>query len=400
MTHPLEGIRVIDLTSVLSGPLCTMMLGDAGADVIKVEAPSGDQARTWGPPFWGDQGTEFLAVNRNKRSIVLDLKTPEGRDALFKLCESADVLVENYRRGVPERLGIDYETMHKRFPRLVYCSISGFGDSGPRRNEAAYDSVMQAFVGIMHMTGSPGGPPVRASISVCDVSAALYANQGILLALAARARTGRGQRVEASLFESQIALTLFRAVGYFATGKAPAGKLGSASAHLAPYEVYPTADGDIMIAALNDGLYCKLVLAMDLPALASDPDFAVNALRVKNRMRLNTALKARFAERTAKEWVSILTSAGVPCSGINTIEDALNDPQTASRDMIMDLQHTSLGAIKVPGIPIKLSETPGSGRRAPPLLGEHQEEVLRESGFSAQEIAALKPGRTKPSAGH
>ena len=303
-------------------------------------------------------------------------------------------------RSVPERLGIDYETIHKRFPRLVYCSISGFGDSGPRRNEAAYDSVMQAFVGIMHMTGSPGGPPVRASISVCDVSAALYANQGILLALAARARSGRGQRVEASLFESQIALTLFRAVGYFATGKAPAGKLGSASAHLAPYEVYPTADGDIMIAALNDGLYCKLVLAMDLPALASDPDFAVNALRVKNRMRLNTALKARFAERTAKEWVSILTSAGVPCSGINTIEDALNDPQTASRDMIMDLQHTSLGAIKVPGIPIKLSETPGSGRRAPPLLGEHQEEVLRESGFSAQEIAALKPGRTKPSAGH
>ena len=400
MTQPLEGIRVIDLTSVLSGPLCTMMLGDAGADVIKVEAPSGDQARTWGPPFWGDQGTEFLAVNRNKRSIVLDLKTPEGRDALFKLCESADVLVENYRRGVPERLGIDYETMHKRFPRLVYCSISGFGDSGPRRNEAAYDSVMQAFVGIMHMTGSPGGPPVRASISVCDVSAALYANQGILLALAARARTGRGQRVEASLFESQIALTLFRAVGYFATGKAPAGKLGSASAHLAPYEVYPTADGDIMIAALNDGLYCKLVLAMDLPALASDPDFAVNALRVKNRVGLNAALKARFAERTAKEWVSILTSSGVPCSGINTIEDALNDPQTAARDMIMNLQHTSLGEIKVPGIPVKLSETPGSGRRAPPLLGEHQEEVLRESGFSALEIAALKPRQTKPSAGH
>ena len=400
MTQPLEGIRVIDLTSVLSGPLCTMMLGDAGADVIKVEAPSGDQARTWGPPFWGDQGTEFLAVNRNKRSIVLDLKTPEGRDALFKLCESADVLVENYRRGVPERLGIDYETMHKRFPRLVYCSISAFGDSGPRRNEAAYDSVMQAFVGIMHMTGSPGGPPVRASISVCDVSAALYANQGILLALAARARSGRGQRVEASLFESQIALTLFRAVGYFATGKAPAGKLGSASAHLAPYEVYPTADGDIMIAALNDGLYHKLVLAMDLPALASDPDFAVNALRVKNRVGLNAALKARFAERTAKEWVSILTSAGVPCSGINTIEDALNDPQTAARDMIMNLQHTSLGEIKVPGIPIKLSETPGSGRRAPPLLGEHQEEVLRESGFSALEIAALKPRQTKPSAGH
>lgn len=400
MTLPLEGVRVVDLTSVLSGPLCTMMLGDAGADVIKVEAPAGDQARTWGPPFWGDQGAEFLAVNRNKRSIVLDLKTPEARQVLFKLCESADVLVENYRRGVPERLGIDYATLHEINPRLVYCSISGFGDSGPRRDEAAYDSVMQAFAGIMHMTGAPGGPPVRASVSICDVSAALYANQGILLALAARQRTGRGQRVEASLFESQIALMLFRAVGYFATGKAPAGRLGSASAHLAPYEVYATADGDIMIAALNDGLFRKLADAMELPALANDPDFATNALRVKNRVALNAQLKARFAMRTTRAWSQIITDAGVPCSAINSIEDALHDPQTAARDMIMELQHTSLGTIKVPGIPIKLSDTPGSGRRAPPLLGEHQAEVLRELGLSAEEIVALTPKGARAAGGH
>ncbi len=400
MIMPLEGIRVVDLTAVLSGPLCTMMLGDAGADVIKVEPPSGDQVRTWGPPFWGDQGTEFLAVNRNKRSIVLDLKTPEGKQTLFRMCEQADVLVENYRRGVPERLGIDYETMRKVNPRLVYCSISGFGDSGPRRDQAAYDSVMQAFVGIMHMTGTPGGPPVRASVSVCDVSAALYANQGILLALAARERTGRGQRVEASLFESQIALMLFRAVGYFATGKAPSGKMGSASPHLAPYEVYPTADGDIMIAALNDGLYHKLAQALGLPALASDPRFTTNALRVKNRDELNVQLKARLAERTTREWSQVITDAGVPCSGINTIADALNDPQTAARDMIMTLQHTSLGEIKVPGIPIKLSDTPGSGRRAPPLLGQHQAEVLKEFGLSAQEIEAVTPEIRQPRPGH
>ena len=394
MTGALDGLRVIDLTSVLSGPLCTMMLGDAGADVIKVEAPAGDQARKWGPPFWDDQGCEFLAVNRNKRSIVLDLKTPLGRQALFRLCEHADVLVENYRRGVPERLGIDFETLRKLNPRLIYCSISGFGDSGPRRDQAAYDSVMQAFVGIMHMTGAPGTPPARASISICDIGAAMYANQAILLALAARERTGRGQRVEASLFESQIAFMLYRAVAYFATGKPPAGKLGSAAAHLAPYEVYPTADGELMIAALNDGLFRKLADAMEIPELADDPSFNTNEKRVRNRDALNAKLTARFHARSTTDWADRITAAGVPCSRINSIVDALQDPQTEARDMIMELEHTTLGRIKVPGLPIKLSDTPGSGRRAPPLLGEHQREVLTEFGFSADEIAALPTAPT------
>jgi crotonobetainyl-CoA:carnitine CoA-transferase CaiB-like acyl-CoA transferase len=390
MTTALEGIRVIDLTSVLAGPFCTMMLGDAGADVIKVESPAGDQARTWGPPFWGDQGAEFLAVNRNKRSIVLDLKTRKARGVLFDLCKTADVFVENYRRGVTERLGIDYESIRKVNPRIVYCSISGFGDSGPRRDQAAYDSVMQAFVGIMHMTGAPGTPPTRASVSICDMSAAMYANQAILLALAARARTGRGQRVEASLFESQIAWLAFRAVGYFATGKAPGGKLGSASAHLAPYQVYATADGDLMVAALNNGLFKKLAVAMDLPELADDPDYATNAKRVQHREALNAKLMERFVTRGTVEWAKRLTDAGVPCSRINTVEDVLLDPQTEARNMIMQLEHPTLGAIKVPGIPIKLSDTPGSGRRAPPLLGQHQHEVLEELGLSREDIEALR----------
>ena len=389
MSTALEGIKVIDLTSVLAGPFCTMMLGDAGADVIKVESPTGDQARTWGPPFWGDQGAEFLAVNRNKRSIVLDLKNPEARDVLFELCKTADIFVENYRRGVPERLGIDYESIRKVNPRIIYCSISGFGDSGPRREQAAYDSVMQAFVGIMHMTGAPGAPPTRASVSVCDMGAAMYANQAILLALVARAHTGRGQRVEASLFESQIAWLAFRAVGYFATGKVPGGKLGSASAHLAPYQVYPTADGDLMVAALNNGLYVKLVVAMGLPELAEAPDYKTNALRVKHREALNAILMERFATCGTVEWAKRLTDAGVPCSRINTVEDVLLDPQTAARNMIMDLEHPTLGPIKVPGIPIKLSDTPGSGRRAPPLLGEHQHEVLGELGLTREAIDAL-----------
>jgi len=386
----LDGIRVIDLTSALAGPFCTMMLGDAGADVIKVEPPAGDSTRGWGPPFWGDQGAEFLAVNRNKRSIVLDLKKDEARDALLALCRTADVFVENYRRGVPERLGIDYESLRKINPRLVYCSISGFGDGGPRRLQPAYDSVMQAFVGIMHMTGAPGTPPARASVSICDIGAAMYANQAILLGLAARERTGRGQRVEASLFESQIAWLLFRAVGYFATGKVPAGKLGSASAHIVPYQSYPTADGDLMVGVLNDGLYRRLVTVMGLPELAEHPDFVTNAQRVKNRSVLNAKLEACFAQRSTAEWETIITEAGVPCSRINTIEDALLDPQTAARDMIMTLEHATLGAIKVPGIPIKMSETSGSGRRAPPLLGQHQEEVLTEIGMSREAISALR----------
>ena len=393
MATALEGIKVIDLTSVLAGPFCTMMLGDAGADVIKVEAPAGDQSRTWGPPFWGDQGAEFLAVNRNKRSIVLDLKTAEARAVLFDLCQTADVFVENYRRGVPERLGIDYESIRRVNPRIIYCSISGFGDSGPRREQAAYDSVMQAFVGIMHMTGAPGTPPTRASVSVCDMGAAMYANQAILLALLARARTGRGQRVEASLFESQIAWLAFRAVGYFATGKVPGGKLGSASAHLAPYQVYSTADGDLMVAALNNGLYIKLVVAMGLPELAEAPDYLTNASRVKHRDALNAILMARFATLGTVEWVKRLADAGVPCSRINTVEDVLLDPQTAARDMIMDLEHPTLGPIKVPGIPIKMSDTPGSGRRAPPLLGEHQHEVLGELALSRAAIDALRAGK-------
>ncbi|MDH5342867.1 MAG: CoA transferase [Betaproteobacteria bacterium] len=388
----LDGIKVIDLTSALAGPLCTMMLGDAGAEVIKVEPPGGDAARGWGPPFWGDQGAEFLAINRNKRSIVLDLKQSEAREALFDLCRSADVFVENYRRGVPERLGIDYESLRQINPRLVYCSISGFGDSGPRQFQPAYDSVMQAFVGIMHMTGAPGTPPTRTSVSVCDVGAGMYANQAILLGLAARERTGKGQRVEASLFESQIAWMLFRAVGYFATGKVPAGKMGSASAHVVPYQAYPTADGDIMVGVLNDGLYRKLVTAMGLAELGEHPDYVTNAQRVKNRAALNAKLEARFSEKGKAEWEKIISAAGVPCSPINTIEDALLDPQTAARDMIMELDHPTLGGIKVPGIPIKMSETPGSGRLAPPLLGQHQEEVLREIGWSSERIAALGDG--------
>ncbi|MEX2642906.1 MAG: CoA transferase, partial [Acetobacterales bacterium] len=310
------------------------------------------------------------------------LKDPEQRQTFHELCRSADVLVENYRRGVPERLGVDYETVRRINPRLVYASISGFGDSGPRREEAAYDSVMQAFVGIMHMTGNPGGPPARASVSVCDVGAGMYANQAILLALLARERTGRGQRVESSMFEAQVAWMLFRAVGYFATGNVPKGRMGTASAHLAPYEAYPTADGHIMVAALNDRLYQRMMVAMGLPDMAEDSRFARNRDRVAHRDVLNGRLRERFLSQPTQHWYDVLRGAGVPCSPVNTIEDALLDPQTAAREMIMTMDHPALGEIRMPGIPIKMSDTPGEGRLPPPMLDQHREEILTEIGVS------------------
>lgn len=389
MSAPLDGVRVVDLTTALSGPLCTMMLGDAGADVVKIEPPAGDPTRHWGPPFWGDQGAEFLALNRNKRSVVVDLKTRAGRDIVLDLCDRADVVVENYRRGVVERLGLDAKTLRARNSRLVYCSISGFGTSGPRSEQAAYDSVMQAFVGVMAMTGTPGGAPVRASVSVCDIGAGMYANQAILLALLARDRTGEGQLVEASMFESQIAWMLFRAVGYFATGQPPQGRLGSGSAHLAPYEAYPTADGHVMVAALNDALYRRLVAAMDLPQLAEDSRFLTNEKRVGHREELNSLLRARFLESSTHRWVQILTATGVPCSPINSIEDVLQDRQTYARDMVVPVEHPTLGEIRLPNIPITMHATPGSIRRAPPLLGADTRAVLVELGHAEESIDEL-----------
>jgi crotonobetainyl-CoA:carnitine CoA-transferase CaiB-like acyl-CoA transferase len=383
-TQPLSGIRVLDLTTVLSGPLCTMMLGDQGADVIKVEPPTGDPARGMGPPFWGGESCEFLALNRNKRSIVLDLKSDEGRTQFLALCKDVDVIVENYRTGVTDRLGIGYEVVSRINPRIVYCSISGFGRTGPRAMEPAYDAIMQAAVGMMASTGHPGEEPIRVNTSICDIGAAMSANQAVLLALHARNLTGRGQLVEASMYETQVAWLLYRAVGYFATGSAPAKKMGSGAPHVVPYEAYPTADGFIVAGALNDRLYGEMVTALGLPELADDPRFVTNEVRVHNRVELTAMLRERFSHRPTRAWVEVLTEAGIPHSPVNTVEDVLNDPQIAARDMIAEIDHPVAGRIRFPGIPIKLSETPGLVRLPPPGLGEHQAQVLAElAGASA-----------------
>jgi crotonobetainyl-CoA:carnitine CoA-transferase CaiB-like acyl-CoA transferase len=377
---PLSGVRVLDLTTVLSGPLCTMMLADAGADVIKVEPPTGDPARGMGPPFWGGESCEFLALNRNKRSVALNLKDAQDRESFLELCKTADVVVENYRTGVADRLGISYADVAAVNPRLVYCSISGFGRTGPRATEPAYDAIMQAFVGMMAATGHPGDEPIRVNTSIADIGAAMSANQGILLALHARNLTGRGQWVEASMFETQVAWLLYRAVGYYATGSAPAKKLGAAAPHVVPYDAYPSADGYIVAGALNDRLYREMVIAVGLDELADDPRFVTNAERVANRDELTKLLRARFAEEPTATWVERLTAGGIPHSPVNSVEDVLNDPQTAARDMIAEIDHPIAGRIKMPGISIKLSDTPSTVRLAPPALGQHQGEVLKEIG--------------------
>lgn len=378
MTQPLEGIRVLDLTTVLSGPFCTMMLADAGADVIKVEPPEGDSARRMGPPFWGRDSCEFIALNRNKRSIVLNLKDKAQHAKFLELCRTADVVVENYRSGVTDRLKISYADLSAANPRLIMCSISGFGSTGPRRAEPAYDAIMQAFVGMMASTGSPGGEPVRVNTSICDIGAAMYANQAVLLALAVREKTGRGQHVEAAMFDAQVAWMLYRAVGYFATGSAPAKKMGSAAPHVVPYQAYPTSDGYVIAGALNDKLYRRMAEAMDIDGLVDDPRFVTNADRVSNREILNGMLTSRFQEHTSAHWVEHLTAKGVPNSKINSIEDVLNDPQTEARGMIASVEHARLGTLRFPASPIKMSDTPATVRLPPPDLGEHQEEILAE----------------------
>jgi crotonobetainyl-CoA:carnitine CoA-transferase CaiB-like acyl-CoA transferase len=378
MVQPLDGIRVLDLTTVLSGPFCTMMLADAGADVIKVEPPDGDSARRMGPPFWGGDSCEFIALNRNKRSIVLNLKEKQQHSQFLDLCRTADVVVENYRAGVPERLGIGYDDIAAVNPRIIVCSISGFGRNGPRREQPAYDAIMQAFTGIMAATGEPGGDPVRVNTSICDIGAAMYANQAVLLALAAREKTGRGQHVEASMFDTQVAWMLYRAVGYFATGSAPAKKMGSAAPHVVPYQAYPTSDSHIIIGALNDKLYRRLAEAMEVDDLVDDPRFVTNAERVANREALNEILRARFQEEDSAFWVAHLTKQGVPNSRVNSIEDVLNDPQTEAREMIATVEHARLGTLKFPASAVKLSDTPCTVRRPPPELGEHQAEILSE----------------------
>jgi crotonobetainyl-CoA:carnitine CoA-transferase CaiB-like acyl-CoA transferase len=374
---PLDGVRVVDLTRVLAGPFCTMLLGDMGADVIKIEDPhEGDEARLWGP-FVGSWSGYFLGVNRSKRSMALDLKTPEGAAVLRDLTRGADVLVENFRPGSLDKLGFGFEAMRAHNPRLVYCSISGYGRSGPRQHLTGYDPIVQAESGFMDITGTPAGPPLRTGIAMTDYLAGLYALSGILLALRERDRTGTGQLVDIALFDSVLS-TLSMPVAILQAGGREPARMGNAHSAIAPYETLRASDGMLMIAAANTRLWTRLCAALDASPLVADPRFLTNTDRVRNRAALNEELERAMSAYTVDALLQRLEAFGVPAGRVRTVAQALDDPQVEPRQMTIPFADPELKGFRVMGNPIKLSDTPAAVSRRPPKLGEHTEEILRE----------------------
>jgi crotonobetainyl-CoA:carnitine CoA-transferase CaiB-like acyl-CoA transferase len=388
---PLAGITVLDLTRVLSGPYCTMMLADMGARVIKVEHPAGgDETRAWGPPFQGGESAYFLSINRNKESVALDFKRPAGRRLLDGLIASADVLVENFRPGTLDRLGLGYRDVSSRRPGVVYCSVSGFGQTGPQREVAGYDLVLQAEAGLMSITGPADGPACRLGVAVADILAGLLACHGIVLALYAKQRTGEGQLVDVAMFDSVVSLLSYQAALCLATG-VPPGRMGNEHPSIVPYDSFDAADGPFVLAVGNDDQWRRLCEVMGLPDLARDPRFLTNPARVHHRDAVRAVLDETFRTRSRERWIADLRGVGVPCGAVRDIAEVLADPQTAAREMLETVEHPTAGIIRLLGSPIKLGATHGRVRTPPPLLGEHTRRVLAQDlQLQAAEIDALE----------
>ena len=397
MPAPLEGLRVVDLTENLAGPFCTMILADMGADVVKVERPGiGDESRRF-PPFLDGESAGYLTLHRGKRSVLLDLKDARGREAFLRLVGRADVLGEAFRPGTLERLGLGPTTLRAAHPRLVVCSLSGYGQTGPYRERGGYDLIAQAMGGLMSVTGEPGRPPAKCGLPVTDMGCGMWAAIGILLALAAREKTGEGQWVDTSLFEAPLAWGSWHAARYFATGEV-VGPLGSAHPSSAPYQAFQGADGGwFVLAAGVQHLWERLCKIVDRPDLVADPRFQTNADRVRHAKVIEAELEPVFRRRPAAEWVAACEAEGIPAGPVNRLDQAYADPQAQARQMVLELDHPTAGRHRVLGIPVKLSATPGRVRGPAPLLGQHTEEVLRELGYSAEEARALHDaGRPRP----
>lgn len=391
MNLPLEKLKILDLTQVMAGPFCCQLLADMGAEVVKVEQPgTGDQSRrAMGFRMKGEDTAAFLAVNRNKKSITLNLKEDEAREIFHKLAEEADIVVENFRPGVSKKLGIDYETLSEKNPRLIYASISGFGQTGPYAMRAGYDLIAQGMSGVMSVTGEPGGPPAKAGIPIGDLSAGLFCAFGILTAHTAREETGRGQFIDTSLFEGALALSIWETAELWATGRIPQ-PFGSAHRLTAPYQALATKDGYINVGANNERLWKRLCSTIGRDELVDDKCFTTNDDRMENRHELAIELEKALKEKTTDEWMEVFNEAGFPAGPINNYERVFEDEHTKARNMMVEMEHPVEGKIKGLGIPVKLSETPGEIRRAAPLLGEHTEETLSKLGYSDSDISDLK----------
>ena len=390
MARALEGIRIIDFSKALAGPYCTMLLADMGAEVIKVEMPgSGDDSRGWGPPFIEGEAAYFLSVNRNKKSITLNLKDPKAKEIALKIIEKADIVLESNRPGVMTKLGLDYETVKKINPGIIYCSISGFGQTGPYSKRPGFDQVIQGYGGIMGLTGEKGGGPLKVGIAVTDIATGMFAATGILTALYHRERTGQGQHVDASMLDGQVSWLTYQAGRYLASGNVPQ-RIGSAHPLIVPYQDFEASDGFINIAAGNDNLWKKFCAVTDLSDIADDPKFATNPKRVENRDEVVAIVSKKINTKTMQEWLDILNDAGVPCGPIYTVDQIFKDPQVLAREMLVEVDHPKCGKIQVTGSPIKLSETPAEITTHPPMLGEHNNSILQEFGFSEEDITKLK----------
>ena len=386
---PLDGLKVIDLTRVLAGPFCTMLLGDMGADVIKVEEPeSGDDTRAWAPFIAEGWSSYFLGVNRNKRSLALDLKSPGGPDVLRRLAQSADVLVENFRLGTLDRFGLGFEQLSAINPRLIVASVTGYGHTGPRRNLAGYDPVLQAEAGLMAITGPADGPPSRVGVAMTDYVAGQFMFSSILLALRERDRTGRGQAIDISLFDSVLATMTLPAGIFFATGRKPP-RLGNQHPSIAPYETFGACDGTVMVCAGNPRLWLQFCQAIERPDLPDDPRFTTNTARLGNRRALVDAIEATTRLWTVDEFIARLERCGVPCGRVRSIDEALVDPQVDARNMLVQMPHAELGQVSMIGNPMALSATPPTYRTPPPRLGEHSGQILGELGYTEAEIEQL-----------
>jgi formyl-CoA transferase/CoA:oxalate CoA-transferase len=388
--NPLETVKVLDLSRAVAGPYCTLLLADMGAQVVKIEQPTtGDDTRRWGPPFQGGESSYFMSVNRNKRSLTLNLKKEEGREIFYRLLKDCDVVVENFRPGTVKDLGISYDDLREINPKIVYCSISGFGQTGPYRDYSAYDLILQGMGGLMTMTGEEGRPPVRIGVAICDIGAGMFAAYGIVLALLTRDKTGRGQYIDLSMLDCQVSWLTYQAGIFFATGVSPK-RMGSAHPTIVPYQAFETTSGYMNVAVGNEKLWQDFCEAIEHEELADDPLFKTNKDRVRNREALISLLNSILSERSTADWLKALHQKGVPAGPVYTFDQIFSDDQVLHREMVVEMDHPSAGTIKQLGIPVLLSETPGSIRLPPPLLGEHTDDILKEAGYTQEEIETLR----------